>query len=740
MKKNKVKAAITLVIMMALLVLFGYTAIWGWGASKSCSGSDIKLGLDLAGGVSITYQVVGDNNPSAEDMSDTIYKLQQRVTSYSTEAQVYQEGTNRIDIEIPGVSDANAILEELGKPGSLVFYDKDGKEVLSGTDVKVAEAGTQQDNLGNAQYVVKLQLTDEGTTKFATATKAAAPSKDPIYIVFDNQIVSAPAVQTEITDGNCVIEGMASMDEANKLASTIRIGGLSLKLEELQSNVVGAQLGNEAIDTALKAGVVGFAIVVVFMIATYLLPGIAASLALIMYVSMIVILLSAFDITLTLPGIAGIILGIGMAVDANIITFARIKEELATGKTVKSATKIGYEKALSAILDGNVTTLIAAAVLGVMGTGTIKGFAQTLALGIVVSMFTALVITRLIMNAINEIGLDKVKLYGVKKERKPIDFIGRRYIFFAVSLAVIISGFVAMGYFSSSTGRPLNYSLDFVGGTQTTVEFSKDYPLKQIDTEIVPKIEKVTKDANVQVQKVQNTNQVIFKTRTLTVEERKTLDAMFEKDYSLKATAITAETISSTISNEMRTSAVWAVVVTSLCIMLYVWIRFKDLRIGASAIIALIHDVLVTLTLYAIVRVSVGSTFIACMLTLVGYSINDTIVVFDRIRENIKPYGNNIGEDDLKFVINDSITQTLSRSVFTSLTTVIMVASLYVFGVSSIREFALPLMVGIISGTYSSVCIASPLWFILRTKVVKKSNKGSKGKKEKNEKKAPAKA
>ncbi len=718
--KKKIKPILTLILMIALLVLFGYTAVYGWGESKSGSGSSVKLGLDLAGGVSITYQVVGEDNPSAEDMSDTIYKLQQRVDQYSTEAQVYQIGSNRIGIEIPGVSDANTILQELGKPGSLVFYDIDGNEVLTGTDVKSAQAGTQTDSLGNSEYVVSLTLNEEGTAKFAEATKAALPNHDPIYIVYDGAIISMPSVQAEITTGDCVITGMQSAEQAQNLASTIRIGGLNLELEELQSNVVGAQLGETAIDTALKAGLIGFCIVAVFMIVTYFLPGFAAAIALTMYAALVIILLSAFEMTLTLPGIAGIILGIGMAVDANIIVFARIREELATGKTVKSATKIGYQKALTAILDGNVTTLIAAAILGMMGTGTIKGFAQTLALGIILSMFTALVVTRIVMSALNGLGLDKVVLYGVKKEKKPIDFIGKRKIFFAISIILIVIGFAFMGIHGSRGEYALNYSLDFIGGTQTTVDFGTDYTLDMLDSEVVPKIEQITGDANVQVQKVSNSTQVIFKTRTLTVDERSSMNDMLESDYGLEESSITAETISSTISSEMRSDAILAVLVAAIFIMIYVWIRFSDLRFGASAIVALLHDVLVTLAFYAVVRVSVGSTFIACMLTLVGYSINDTIVVFDRVRENLKHFGNLADKDQLAEVVNTSVSQTLTRSVFTSITTVIMVACLYIFGVSSIREFALPLMIGIVCGTYSSVCIASPLWYVLRTKIVKK--------------------
>jgi SecD/SecF fusion protein len=718
MKQSKTKSAIVLVILLALLALFGYTAAFGWGETKSGSGEDIKLGLDLEGGVSITYQVVGEEEPSAADMSDTIYKLQKRVEGYSTEAQVYQEGSDRISIEIPGVADANEILSELGRPGSLEFYDVNGELVLEGTDVVDAQAGSSQNDMGNVDYEVRLTLTDEGAEKFSEATKAAAPNHDPIFIVYDNAIISYPAVQQQITDGNCVITNMESFEAAENLASTIRIGGLTLTLEELRSNVVGAQLGSDAIRTALIAGAVGFAIIAVFMIAVYFLPGLAAVLALGIYVELVVILLGSFGITLTLPGIAGIILGIGMAVDANVIIFARIREELATGKTVASSVKIGFNKALSAIIDGNITTLIAAIVLGLRGTGPIKGFAQTLALGIILSMFTAVFITRIILNALIGLGLDSVKLFGVAKEKKSINFLGKKHFFFGVSVAVILAGFVVMGVQKGSGSGALNYSLDFMGGTQTTVTFAEDYSIERLDAEVVPGIEDITGDANVQVQKVAGGNQVIFKTRTLEVEEREALDNMLEEKFELDdAYPITAETISSTISSEAQTDAVVAVAIATVCMLLYIWFRFKDIRFGASAVIALIHDVLVVLAFYAVTRVSVGSTFIACMLTIVGYSINATIVIFDRVRESMRSMTR---KDDLQEMVNHSITQTLSRSIFTSLTTFIMVTALYVFGVSSIREFALPLMAGILCGTYSSVCITGALWYVLRTKIKQK--------------------
>lgn len=713
MKKSKRKSIILLLVFALLLGGLGYTSLFGIGADKAGSMAGVKLGLDLAGGVSITYQVAGEEKPDDEDMADTVYKLQKRVENYSTEAIVYREGSNRINIEIPGVSDANAILEELGKPGSLVFQDSSGKEVLKGTDVANAVATYQNDQMGNQEPVVALTLTKEGAVKFAEATRIAVKTKDYIAVVYDGAIVSMPAVQTEITDGEASISGMGSFEAAEQLASTIRIGGLKVELEELRSNVVGAQLGEEAIDTSLKAAGIGLVIVILFMIAVYYLAGFAASLALLLYTELIIILLEAFEITLTLPGIAGIILSIGMAVDANVIIFARIREELATGKTVLSSFKIGYQKALSAILDGNITTLIAAAVLYVLGTGPIKGFAQTLSLGIVLSLFTALFVTKWLMNGFYAIGLQSITLYGKAKERKVISFLSKKAIFFAASLIVILSGVVFMFVQQGRTGSSLNLSLEFLGGTSSKVTFNSDMALNELDTKVVPFIKDITGDGNVQTQKVAGSKEVIFKTRTLSAEERETFNQTMADQFQVDKEKITAETISSTVSSEMQRDAFLAVVISSIFMLIYVWFRFKDIRFGASAVAALIHDVLVVLAFYAFSRISVGTTFIACMLTIIGYSINATIVIFDRVRETLPEMRRS---DTLEKVIDTSITQTLSRSVFTSLTTFIMVAVLYLLGVSSIREFALPLMVGIVCGTYSSICIAGALWFVLKKK------------------------
>ncbi|MEF9940988.1 MAG: protein translocase subunit SecD [Lachnospiraceae bacterium] len=712
MKKNK--GILSLIVTFVLIVLLGYTAIVGFGKSGVGAAKNITLGLDLAGGVSITYQVK-DKNPTPEQMSDTIYKLQKRVEQYSTEATVYQEGEDRINIEIPGVTDANSILNELGQPGSLEFQTADGKTVLTGTDIKTAEAKTTQDDMQNKSYIVALTLNKDGAKKFADAT--AANLGKQIAIIYDNETISSPKVESVIKGGEASITNMNSFEEAENLASTIRIGGLQLELEELRSNVVGAQLGEEAISTSIKAGAIGLAIVFAFMCLAYLLAGFASSLALLIYTGLIVVLLNAFNITLTLPGIAGIVLSIGMAVDANVIIFARVKEEITAGRGVKTALKNGFQKALSAIVDGNVTTLIAAIVLGMMGTGSVKGFAQTLALGIVVSMFTALVITRMIVFAFFAIGFKDVKYYGVVKERKPIDFLSKKSICFIASSVIIIGGLAFMGFNAGNNKGALNYSMEFRGGTSTTVTFNKDYSIKEIDAKIKPVIEKATGEANVQTQKVKDSNDVVIKTRELSLKERETLNSALVKNFQIDETLISSENISSTISSEMRTDALLAVVIATACMLVYIWFRFKDIRFAASAVTALLHDVLVVLAFYAVARISVGNTFIACMLTIVGYSINATIVIFDRIREELKLRRN---KDELKYIVNKSITQTLTRSIYTSLTTFIMIAVLYVMGVSAIKEFALPLMVGIACGAYSSVCITGALWYMMKNKFVGK--------------------
>lgn len=755
-----------LVVLLACIVGFGYLAFNIVTATVNKDDKyKIRLGLDLAGGVSITYQAVGDT-PTTEELNDTVTKLQKRIEnelgseSATTEASVYPVGDDRITVEIPGVTDANALLKELGTPGSIYFiaqtdadgnqnyefdsatasyklnYDikdlvKNGSVILQGSDVKSADATYQQnDQTGASSPVVSISLTEKGTKAFADATTSAYAKGESIGIYYDGQFVSVPTVNAAITNGQCIIEGMEDYDAAERLASYIRIGGLNIELKELQSEVVGAQLGGDALSSSLKAGGIGLLIVMVFLIVMYFVPGVAASIALALYTGLMLFILWAFDITLTLPGIAGIVLSIGMAVDANVIIFARIREEIAAGRTVATAIETGYKKALSAIVDGNITTLIAAAVLGALGSGTVKGFAITLAIGVILSMFTALVITRILMNALYAVGVRNEKFYGKAKDIKTMDFIGKRHIFFALSLAVICAGFIGMGVHAAKGDKALNYSLEFLGGTSTTVEFNESYTLADADKEIVPKIAEVTGTKDIQTTVVDGTNQIIFKTASLSLSKREALNQMLEKDYGVKDTAITSSNIGSTISGEMRSQSIIAVIVAAFFMLIYIWFRFKDIRFASGAIIALIHDVLVVLALYALARISVGSAFIACMLTVIGYSVNDTIVLFDRIRENKKGMRDESPEA-LAELANRSTTQTLSRTISTSITTAIMVLMLLILGVTSIREFALPLLVGVICGTYSSIFIATELWYVMKIRIKGKKQTKAKSKSKK---------
>ena len=714
---NKTKARITLIAFAAILAVLVYTVFVGWGKTGTGAAKNIKLGLDLEGGVSITYQAV-EENPSAEDMSDTVYKLQQRVDGYSTEASVYQEGGNRINIEIPGVSNADEILEDLGKPGSLQFQLDDGTVILDGSHVVSAEAASQRNNMNNTEYVVQLEFDKEGTQAFSDATSAHVG--DNIAIVYDGETVSAPRVNEAITDGKCVITGNFTIESAQELASYIRIGSLSLELEEIRSNVVGAQLGQKALSSSLIGGLIGLAIVVLIMIFAYKVPGLIAGFALIMYAALDLAALNAFDMTLTLPGIAGVILSIGMAVDANVIIYARSREEIETGKTVRSSIDIGFKKALSAIIDGNVTTLIACFVLNLMATGSVKGFAQTLALGVALSMFTALVISRLLVNACYALGLQDARYFGKAIKFNLLPIVEKRKLFFTIAIVCMLSGPVFCAINGARGEGALNLSMEFRGGTSTDVTFKDSFTIEEIDEKIKPVIQDIIGSAEIQAQKVSGGNEIIFKTRQLSVDERQSLTDALNEAYPIEtytdnageeALSINFETISSTISSEMRRDAVIAVIIAVICMLIYIWFRFSDVRFASAAVMALIHDVLLVFASYAIVRISVGNTFIAAMLTIVGYSINATIVIFDRVRENLKERRNNETLDEL---VDKSITSTMTRSIYTSLTTFVTIAALYVVGVPSIKEFALPLMVGILAGAFSSVCLTGPIWYILR--------------------------
>ena len=721
-----------LALVVAAAVLF--VALCGVGENKKGSAKGIRLGLDLAGGVSVTYEAVKDS-PTEQEMEDTKHRIRKRVDANGqTEADVYLEGEKRINIDIPGATDAEATLKELGRMGEIFFilgtdnvqllgqnaetgaYEYEflrsweeikasGDIILDGSDIQGADAGVYTE-YGMNQYVVSLTLNDSGRVKFADATSKHVG--ESIAIVYDGEIVSAPVVQQALTDGKAQISGSFTWEEAENLATTIRVGALPLELKELRSNVVGASLGAEAVKTSLIAAAIGVVLVFLFMAFRYRIQGIAADLALAIYIGLMVVCLNLLEITLTLPGLAGIILSIGMAVDANVIIFSRIQEEIGVGKTVRTSIKLGFEKAFSAIIDGNITTLIAAVVLYILGSGTVKGFATTLALGIILSMFTALFVTKFILYSFYDMGFDKEKHYGQVKEYKFFDFTkhGKKYAL--ISGALILAGIIGMVAGKVGTGEILAYGLDFKGGTAMTVTFPEG-------TEpTISELEKAVQDAigeKATINLVGDANAATIKTKELSEDTRNTLMNYLEEKYGVSESEIEIQSISGTVSGEMKKDAILAVAVATVCMLIYIWFRFSNLSFAASAVLALVHDVLIVLTVYAVARIGVGNTFIACMLTIVGYSINATIVVFDRIRENLKE---RLKKETYMDIVNKSITQTFSRNIYTSLTTFFMVAALVIFGVSSIKEFAIPLMAGIICGAYSSICITGLLWLKLR--------------------------
>jgi SecD/SecF fusion protein len=744
MRYNLKKKIIYSIIILALLFGMSYVAIFGMKDGYGSIGQ-IKQGLDLAGGVSITYEIQEDN-PSDQDVSDTIYKLQQRVTNYSTEAEVYKEGGNRITVEIPDVTDANAILEELGQPGTLMFLDSDGytkfsngeecTPLLTGSDVKNAVAGADTSQSSTSKYVVSLEFNDEGKQKFADATSANVGKI--IYIVYDGKVVRAPRVNEAITGGSAQIDGMSSYDEANTLASYVRIGAMPLELKEMRSQVVGAKLGETAIQTSLLAGAIGLAILCLFMIIVYRVPGVAACLALVIYVALDIFILSVYEITLTLSGIAGIVLSIGMAVDANVVIFSRIREEIGAGKSVDAAIEQGFKKAMSAVVDGNVTTIIAALVLYLRGSGSVKGFAVTLGIGVVLSMFTALVISKTIVRLLYNFGCKSEKLYGSVRHKKIFDFVSMRKATFAIPGVILAICIIVMIVFTANGKGALNYSLDFAGGTSTTVTFAEEMSLADIDANVIPVIREAAGVANVQQQKVTDSTQVVFKTDELSLAQREALNTALENKFGVADSDIDSQSISSTVSSEMKQDAVIATVLAIICILIYVWFRFKDISFAGSTVLALVHDVAIVFAFYVFSRLSVGGTFIACMLTIVGYSVNSTIVIFDRVRDTINSAADK-SKLDYKQVVNESITNTLTRSINTSLTTFIMLAVLYIFGVATIREFALPLMVGIIAGAFSSVFLTGNMWLIFRAAKEKHQAKSAAREAEK-EKRAEAEA
>lgn len=698
--KSKSKSSVLFVlsvVVIILLALVGFKGVEIAGWEVKSFNNAITKGLDLQGGVSVLMEIQ-EEDVSSDVRQRTKQLLELRVNSLGVaETVVTEEGEKRIRIDVPGAYDSNEIVDGLSKTGNLEFKDSDGNVVLTGKDVKEATAILDDTSMP----VVSLELNSDGQEKFAEVTANNIGKSISIYM--DDEVVSSPVVQSAITNGKAVINGMSSMEEATKLAGIISSGALPVSIKAVSITNVGAQLGSEALPNAVKAGAVGIGIIFLFMIIYYRVPGIFASIALTLYITLVLLVFVEMKVALTLPGIAALLLTIGMAVDANVLIFERIKEELKNGISVKSAVKAGFENAMSSIVDSNSTTFIVALILYFIGSGSVKGFAVTLMIGILLSLFTALIVTKILMNLSIDMGLLKKKWqFGNKKDIKSFKIIEKTKIWFVLSLIVIIVG---LGF---TVSKGLNFGIDFLGGTKMVVELGEGFNKPEAD-EIVKALvpDAVTNEAA--------DTQYEIKSRDLDSSKVTEVFKALQDKYSLEDEALLSQDeIGASVGKELTRNSIIALLVACLAMLVYIVIRFK-MDYGIAAIVALVHDILITISVFAIFNIPVNTPFIAAILTIVGYSINDTIVIFDRIRENSK----NMRRASATEIANKSITQTMTRSINTTLTTLITITAVNIF-VPTVREFSFPLIIGIAAGAYSSVFIASPVWVLLRHREEKK--------------------
>ena len=709
------------VLVIAVLVFGWFVTLFGIGdqskddAIKSVKDA-LKYGLDINGGVYVVMEAQTDKTGDQlkELMDQTRAVIDNRVNQMGVaEASVTIEGTNRIRVEMPGVENADEAIQAIGKTAKLYFVLADNSIVLDGSNVKDAQIATD-----GGHYKILLEFDSEGAALFEEGTRKAVNgevtstidgmSNNEIAIVLDNEIVVHPEVREVISGGNCEMTGNYSKEEATMTAALIRGGALPVELVEVQSSVQTATIGAHALDKSIVAGAIGLAIVFLLMIIFYGMLGFVADIALLLYVIMFLWSMVAFNVVLTLPGIAALILSIGMAVDANVIIFARIKEEICAGKSIRVAVDAGFKNALSTVLDAQITTLIAAVVLYEVGTTSVKGFALTLMIGIIISIFTAVVITQLFISLLaNSPKFAKNKYFGVNEDGTPkqmlnktFSFIKHRKIFYIVSVSIIVIGLLWSVIFG------MNYGIDFTGGTTIQVDLGKQVAIEDV--------EKTLKDYELDPQIIyagEGNTQVVIKTiKSLDNAGRNEVINTLEQAYGITEDDVLAsEQFGPSVGDELKVNALKAIIIASIGMLIYIIFRFKSWKYGFSAVAGVVHDVLIVIAFYAIFGFTVNNPFIAAILTLVGYSINDTIVIFDRIRENKALHT----RDNSEVNIDRSINQTLNRTIMTSLTTLVVMVPLCIMVSSSIREFIIPLMVGVIVGCCSSIFICSPLYYDL---------------------------
>lgn len=726
--KIKRRRIISAILVVVLLLASWIVTFTGVGDKFDKLSKQLKYGLDINGGVYVLLEA--DTNAKGTEltqiMNQTKSVLENRVNAMGiSEAQVSIEGDKRIRVEMPGVDNAEEAIKQIGRTAQLKFFLADGTEVLTGEDITDSQMANDEQNGG---YKITIDFSKKGSELFADATEKAfsgevtptmtdesgqAVSNTAIVIALDDEVISAPSVHEKINSRSCEITspGGFSKDEASSLSALIRGGALPTNLTEVNSSVQTATIGANALELSIKAGAVGLAIVLLIMLCAYGLLGGIADIALLLYVQLMLWIMSLLGAVLTLPGIAGIILSIGMAVDSNVIIFTRIREEIAKGKDIKIAVDSGYHSALSTVIDSQTTTLLASIILYIFGTTSVKGFALTLMLGTIISIITAVFITQLFVNlmanskkfskpgyfGMNEDGTAKIKAL---MKNFNIKFIENRKKFYALSLAIMLIGLT----FGVTKG--LNYGIDFTGGTMIQIEMGQ-----QVDTdEIKDTIKEYDLNPTI-VYASNNKSQIIIRTiKDLKANDRaKVVDTLQEKYKFDDSDVLASEEFGPTVGKDLRTNAFKSILLAAIAMLLYIRFRFKDIRYGVAAVAGLAHDVLITLSIYAIFGITINNPFIAGILTVVGYSINDTIVVFDRIRENSKFFKR---KQQLE-LINTSINQTLSRSLMTSITTLVVMIPLFIMANTELKSFLIPLIIGVLVGTYSSIFLCSPLFYEL---------------------------
>ncbi|MBR0374827.1 MAG: protein translocase subunit SecF [Mogibacterium sp.] len=715
-------------VLIAVVMIGGWIiSIFGAGSFQKLS-KQLKYGLDINGGVYVLLEA--DTELTGTDrqalMEQTRAVIERRVDALGVaNASVSIEGTNRIRVEMPGVEDADEAIKQIGKTAQLRFLLADGTEVMTGDAVTNASFTTDSEN---GRYKITMEFTKEGSEKFTQATATAlsgsvVPSiqyedgtyvaSNAIVIMLDDEIVSAPSVKQIITSTSCEITrpNGFSQTEASSTSALIRGGALPASLSEINSSVETATIGADALTKSAKAGVIGLFLVFILMIIVYGVLGFVADIALALYVEMVLWIMVAFGSVLTLPGIAGLILSIGMAVDANVIIFTGIREEIAKGKSVRVAVDQGFRSALSTVIDSQTTTLIAAIVLYLLGTAQVKGFALTLMIGTVCSIFTAVFVTQIFVTLMADSKkFGTPAMFGMKADGTPkgafrghINFIKNSKKYFAASAIVLVIG-LCMALF-----KGFNYGIDFTGGTMMQIDMGTKVDI----TEVKETIASYELDPIIVYAGDENEQIIIRTIKDLKADERTQVFETLKAKYNLEDDAVLAsEEFGPTVGRELRSNAIRAIIIAGLCMLVYIRFRFKTWKYGFAAVSGLTHDVLMTLALYAIFRFTINNPFIAGILTVVGYSINNTIVVFDRIRSNAKFYK----RKDIKTLIDDSINQTLTRSIMTSLTTFIVMIPLFVLVSSELRQFLIPLIIGVLVGTYSSVFLCGPLLYQLSRK------------------------